>query len=261
MREEIYKLAIVNVPKETNASMKSNITTQTTAMDDSGSVNITKQEATGIITQLNEKEIYALHFRTSKYATFAEKMEAYTKKSEGARNWVEPFVHRIVASLNESELFDTYEIHGVGMEQQLIQFTAVLDQTNWYNNTFYKEMYQSLTRRKPASDKIDILAITSDRLLTDDEINTGNVSATNNIGLLSYNIPYWCARDFLATKEDIAKQARSGEITREQENLLNTDFPPVVFKGNYPVKASYTLPGKKAVTTSVNVMMYNPVTP
>jgi len=35
----------------------------------------------------------------------------------------------------------------------------------------------------------------------------------------------------------------------------------VVHKGDYPVEASYVLPGRNITTSSVNITMYNPVTP
>ena len=260
-KEEIYKLAIVNVPQKSNASIKSNITETETALEGIDDISVTRQEATEAITQLDEKEIYALYFRTSKYGTFAEKAKAFDKKSEGARGWVESYVHRLVTNLRGNELFDAYETQNANKEQQAVRLTAILDQTDWYNNTFYKDMYQSLTQRKPATDKIEVSVGTNNRLLTDDEINTGSGSGFNIVGTFFYNIPYWCAHDFYATKEDIAKRAIRGQITQEETALLNTNFPPVVHKGNYPVKASYVLPGRDITTSNVNINMYNPVTP
>ena len=259
-KEEIYKLAIVNVPKETNASMKSNITEKTTAMDDSGSVEITKQEATGTIEQLTEKEIYALHFRSSKYNTFTEKVKAFDKKSEGWRDYIEPFVHYIKTNLKESELFDRYEMQGIN-NTKIVKFTALVNQTNWYNQTFYKSMYQSQAYLTPPVEKVEILTGLPDKQLTDDEMNTYATSGYNTQGIFRYGVPYWCARDFFVSKGNIAQRARLGQITQQETQLLGTDFPPVVFKGDYPVNVSYVLPGREVTTSSVQMTMYNPVTP
>jgi hypothetical protein len=48
-------------------------------------------------------------------------------------------------------------------------------------------------------------------------------------------------------------------ISAQEVAILNQDFPPVVFQGNYPITAQYVLPGKKIVTSTVNFNMYNPV--
>jgi hypothetical protein len=259
--EKIYKLAIVNIPQATNVDIKSNITSVTTAAEGVAEVEITKQQATETLAQLSEKEIYALHFKSSRYNTFSEKVKAFEKPSEGWRDYVEPFVHYIKTNLKEPELFDSYEIQGLNGEQKLVRFAAQVNQTNWYNQSFYKEMYQTQTYVTAPVQQVEILTGTPEKLLTDDEMNMGMPSEFNTQGIFRYALPHWCARDFFAAKQNIAQRALRGQVTQQEVELMNTNFPPVVLKGDYPVEVSYVLPGREIKTSSVNIKMYNPVEP
>jgi len=258
-KNKIYKLAIINVPQE-KKDMKSNISSVTTAAEGNSGMEITRQQATEVLTQLTEQEIYSLHFRCSAYDSFSQKVKAFDKKTEGWRDYVEPYVHYIKTNLKEPELFDAYEMQGMN-NQKIVQFSAQVNQTDWYNRTFYRDMYQTQTYLKPPADKVEILTGLPDKQLTDDEMTVSAASGYNTQGIFRYAIPYWCARDFFAAKENIAQRALKGQITQQEAELLATNFPPVVFKGDYPVNASYVLPGKKITTSTVGMTMYNPVEP
>jgi len=258
-KNKIYKLAIVNIPQE-QKDMTSNIKSVTTAVEGQEDMEITRQQATGVLAQLSEKEIYALHFRSSNYDTFNQKVTAFDKQSEGWRDYVEPFVHYIKTNLKEPELFDTYEIQGIN-GQKLVRFAAKVYQTDWFNQTFYKGMYQSQSYLTPPVEKVEILTGLPDKQLTDDEMRINTASGYNTQGIFRYAVPYWCATDFFTAKGNIAQRALRGQITQQETQLLGTDYPPVVFKGNYPVSVSYVLPGKEITTSTVGMTMYNPVTP
>ncbi|MDR0541294.1 MAG: hypothetical protein LBH19_03675, partial [Dysgonamonadaceae bacterium] len=258
-KDKIYKLAIVNIPQG-KAEMTSNILGVTTAMEGQDDLQVTHRQATETLIQLNDKEIYAMYFHSSNYDTFAEKVKAFDKKTEGWRDYVEPFVHYIKTNLKEPELFDSYEIQGVN-SQKLVQFAAQINQTDWYNQTFYKEMYQSQNYLTPPAQKVEILTGCPDRQLTDDEISIDAGAGFQTQGIFRYALPYWCARDFFTAKAKIASKALTGQINQQEAKLLKTDFPPVVLKGDYPVSVSYVLPGRKITTSTVGMTMYNPVTP
>ncbi|GAP73252.1 hypothetical protein SAMD00024442_7_68 [Candidatus Symbiothrix dinenymphae] len=263
-KNKIYKLAVVNIPTAAKADVKSNIAATTTAAEGIAGVDVTHQKATEVLAQLSEKEIYALNFKSSQYATFNDKIKAFDKASEGWRDPVllEPFVHHIKTNLRESELFDSYEIQGINTHK-LVRFAAQVNQTEWYNQSFYRGMYQSQTYVTPPVQKVEIQTGTDDKVLTDDEMNMSWASGYNNTqGVFRYALPYWCARDFFAVKSNIAQRVYQGrQVTQQEANVMNTDFPPVVLKGNYPVNVSYVLPGKEITTSTVGMTMYNPVTP
>jgi hypothetical protein len=258
-KDKIYKLAILNIPQQANADIKSNISATTT--DAGNGMEVTRQQATEALTQLSEKEIYALHFRTSRYRTFAEKIKTFEKPSEGWRDYVEPFVHHIKTNLREPERFDAYEVNGTNGTDKLIRFAAQVNKTDWYTQTLYKGMYESQSRFSVPVQAVSIYSGDDNKLLTDDEITSGQASGFGEQGIFCYALPYSCFRDFVAVKESIARRTLYGQITPQEASLLSTDFPPVVLQGDYPVAVSYVLPGQNIVSSTVEIAMYNPVTP
>ncbi|MDR1336168.1 MAG: hypothetical protein LBK22_04980, partial [Tannerella sp.] len=274
----IYRLSISNIPEKANASMTGNISSVTTAVEGQADMSITKQQATETLTQLEEKEICALHFRSSSYGTVAEKMKAFEKPSEGWRDYIEPYVHFIKMNLREPELFDRYETQGAAGYQPVIRFEAQMDRTDWFTGSFYRDMYPSLNPSKleqnrkifdagrdygsPPAGAVSIVTGDDDRHLSDDEISVGMLSGYGAGGVFRYSLSYWCARDFFYAKRDIAERIyRNESVTQREIDLLNRDFPPTVAKGDYPVKVSYVLPGRDITTSTTELVMYNPVRP
>ena len=273
----IYKMAIVNVPINSNVDISSNVSSVTTAADSLDNVNVTTQQAEGTIQKLEEKEVYAHHFRTSKYNTFDEKLAEQDVQGTGWRKFSEPYVHHVKANITDDEFFDYYEMQWHNGDFPMVQFEAELDKTNWYKKSFYKNMY-AINIEKDIKDKrqkfdpdfnklgfppkraVEIQNITSDRKLADDEIETGIAGKTFAYGNFTYEIPYWCARDLKFIKEELAlKVAMGNSLTKEEEEVMATSFPPVVTKGNYPVKIKYVLPGKNIATSTIDIKMYNPI--
>jgi hypothetical protein len=256
---KIYKLSIVNIPQQTNASIKSNISSETTVIGEG--IEITHQRATETLNQLSEKEIYALSFRTSAYKTFAEKARAFDKRENCWREPIYPYIHNINTDLKEPELFDAYEINSAGLNTKIINLTAQIDQTEWYNQTVYNTMYQSQTYLQVPNNKISILQMsTPNKLLSDDEITINTSLGYGTNGLIRYELAYYCAQDLYTAKNNIsARLLYEQTISTSEIAILNQDIPPVVFQGNYPITATYILPGRNIVTSSINMNMYNPI--
>jgi len=263
--EEIYKLSIVNVPIETNVDIASNIITETSALETDGDSDLvrTERHAEEALTQLDEKIIYALHFRTSRFNTFAEKMRMLDRQATGWRGLnIEPAVHDIGLNLNPSridtEFFDAHDLN-------FVQLTALVEQTDWFTQTFYSEMYRTRALTPPM-DRVRIRewGVSAHRLLTDDEINkrraTGFVARSEEWSII-YSIPFWSSRDFYAIQRKIAVESLNRQLTVHEQYLLNRNLPPVVFRGDYPVRVSYVLPGRETVTSTVDITVFNPVTP
>ncbi len=277
--DHIYKLAVVNVPQAKDVSITSNIRTETTTIAGQDSLSLNKQHATGTLVQADETEIYALDFKTSTFNTFAEKIKKMDNKNEGWRSYIEPFVHNIGTNLRESELFDKYEIYGTDGTNRLVQFEAQLDRTKWYTQSFYPDMYRSQSATgieknrselnaqqdygTPPAKAVYVQMPNREKSLSDDEVSVGIATGYHMPGLFVYSLPFWCARDFYYSKHIIAKryQEQRHSLTSQDVAILNTNFPPVVAQGDYPVKITYTLPGRKITTSAVEMTMYNPLQP
>ncbi|MCG8409760.1 MAG: hypothetical protein MI739_00565, partial [Bacteroidales bacterium] len=271
--DEIYKMAIVNVPQNNTSDISSNITTSVSNLGNNKDVNVTTQQAKGTLNILEQKEIYALHFRTSSYNTFVEKMSKFDTEGTGWRDYVEPFVHHIKANISDTEFFDKNEMQLINEEPSLIQFEALIEETKWYKRSVYRHMYDqkyigieesrgkiSCNYGYPPVKSVLIENNINDRQLTEDEIATGTATGTYANGIFTYALPYWCSRDFYFIKTHISnKIVNKLSLTKEEKKLLETDYPPVVTKGEYPVKVRYVLPGKNITTSTINIKMYNPI--
>ena len=270
----IYKMTILNVPIAEQADIDSNVESVSVGVTGIDDVTVTTQHAEGNIEMIEETEIYSLHFRTSNFNTFAEKMNSFDTRGEGWRKNVEPFVHHVHANLRGNESFDKYETHWDGSNLPLIRFEALLEQTPWYNNSIYPQMYglpsysQNIieNRRRidmrsfgvPPAAAVYISSV-GERSVTNGEIITGTATGHNLQGLLTYALPYWSARDFYHLRTLIATKARNGSITQAEAGLLGADFPAMVRLGSYPVRARYMLPGRGITTSMVELEMYCPV--
>ncbi|MDR0582424.1 MAG: hypothetical protein LBG31_05635, partial [Prevotellaceae bacterium] len=143
---QIYKLAIVNVPQTVTTDITGNISTVTTAVEGAGEVAVTKQQATGDLVQLNEKEIYALNFRSSSYKTFVEKMQAIpVDKAVALQEY--PYVYRLISNIYDyaspAEVFDAAEIAPVNPAQRLVAVEPVYEKTAWYTGEVEPLIYHS----------------------------------------------------------------------------------------------------------------------
>jgi hypothetical protein len=267
-KNTIYTLAITNIPANantnTNVSMMSNVrevTRLVQGMQADNTIEITSREATDAVATLSEKEIYKLAFKTSRHSTFAEKMSTFDKKSECWSDPIYSFVHDINTNLREPELFDAYEMGAANVNTKIVRFLAKTEQTDWYNQTLYSGMYQAHSYLPAPKDKISILQLQApNKLLTDDEIAINIASGYGTAGVLKYNLANYCAQDLCKIKEYIAQKVCKGQnISAAETAILNQDHPPMVFRGDYPVAASYVLPGRNIVTSNVTINMYNPV--
>ncbi len=275
--DQIYDLSIVNTPVSTTTDITSNVSSNTENMDDNSDLTVTTQTAEGTLEMLDEEEIYSLYFRTSKYNTFKQKMANYNTKGTGWRDYIEPFVHYIKANITDDEFFDINEMQWLNDDFPIIRFEAQLDNTSWFKNSIYKDMYESIQYSNVESERsnidshlndygyppvhaVEIQNLENDKQLTDDEIETGTPAGVYAYGIFTYSLPYWCSKDFYMIKTQIANKVADGKsLTNDEEAILATDFPITVTKGSYPVKVSYVLPGKEITTSTVDIEMYNPV--
>ncbi len=276
-KNEIYKLALVNTPKNANASTSSNITTTTTNLDNNEDIDVTTSEAEGILVLSNDKEICALDFRVSKYNTLKEKMAKHNLKTSGWIYQITYSMHDIKGNVIDDEFFDINEIKQNNDRVELIHFKAELASTSWYKNSIYKDMYSKLSFsvietarlnttanenniQYPPVNALKIRNDVTDKQLSDDEITSGIPSGTNPGGNITYSIPYWSSIDLSLHKNAIASKIANGKsISTLETKVVNTVYAPRITKSVYPVEISYVLPGKNITTSRINVEMYCPI--
>lgn len=263
--DEIYKLAIVNVPQNADANISSNITTTESNLNNNENLTVTTQQAEGTVDMLEQKEIYALHFRTSSYNTFAEKMNAIPNY-EGVV-WQEyPYVYNLISNIYDAsattEIFDFAENNTLYSDQNLIRIKPLYNNTDWYTEYVADLMYENdealaaakMTGLKPP-DNIDVIKYslrTKDNQLTEDIVESNSRPYVSKYGAFHNRIAYFIDQDFIDVRNALANNlVNINNSSNNVAKLLREDHIPGLRNGKYEMQVYYTLPGKGIITSSV----------
>lgn len=263
--DEIYRLAILNVP-ETVSGISDNIATTTTGLGDSDSLFVEKKQAEGSLDLLEEDQVYALHFRTSTYDTFVEKME--NVKGSSGRLWqLEPHVYEINAGVQDYtsfvEMFDRSEINRVEASDNLIQIVPLYNATPWYVNQVKPLIYGNADVLKATAmvgllpkatpDVVKVGSNSKTNTLTD-ELLKSNSRASNlsKFAAFSNNAPYHINKDYKSLRTILANTVVTSKLrTDKVASFLATNSIPDQLPGDYGLELCYVLPGKGTVTSSI----------
>jgi hypothetical protein len=262
-KNEIYQFAIVNVPQQTGANISSNITAQANAISDSLYIN--KQKAEGTLEMLDVKDIFTLHFRTSSYSTFTEKMAAI-QNNKGVIWPRYPHVYDLLSNINETnalpEVFDLFENNSIVLDDNLVKIIPVYNKTEWYNSKVFPLIYGNAevlakvnmsSLKPPVNNGVVLVNLgTSGAQLNESIIESDSRPNIESYGAISYNASYYIDRDFFAIRNSLANKAlnlsnTSGGIAK----FLSENNIPDLLNGAYELQFNYVLPGKNQVTSSV----------
>lgn len=265
LNDKIYKMAIVNIPQSTTSDISSNITTTESNLDDNEDVTVTTQAAEGTLDMLEIKEIYALHFRTSTYNTFTQKLNAIPN-AEGV-TWQEyPHVHLLGSNVYDhsstTEMFDVFECNSLFPDKNMVQIKPVYNKTSWYKNKIADLIYENeevlsaaeMVGLEPPKheDVVQIKPRTRNNQLTDDVIESNSRPYVSSIGAFNYRSAYYIDRDFIAIRSALANNMiTANNSSNTIAKFLRTDHIPAIRNGNYELLIEYSLPGKDVVTSSV----------
>ena len=255
----IYRMDIVNTPTGAAPQVDENVGQQTNTVDvssegASASVDVTTQKAEGERTELQEKSIYAMEFRTSSYNTFEEKFNSMSK-SDGISWELYPLVHSLTVNMR-GERFDSYEVEN--LETGLaITVEPVLEQTSWYRDTMLpiiglspqalKEIHAGPFTLNPLTSYL--FQSDGTRALAEEEIEAGTSNGATVLSGMKYYLAKYVSEYQAGLKGHVANYGRENSASREQlQRLYNSHFIPLKY-GNYPVKITYTLPGEEKAKT------------
>lgn len=131
VNSSIYSLKIVRVP-DSNSAFKSDKNVVKVENSISSEQSVTTKDIEGVLAEEGVTELYSLHFRTSKFNSFVEKMNSF--QTTDKHNIIGQGVVMLLHSLKNSELFGKWEMENIRIE-------ALLD-NKWYN-TNYKDLIYS----------------------------------------------------------------------------------------------------------------------
>jgi hypothetical protein len=278
--DKIYAFMLVNIPAFENAQVDENVedvSENITGDNGQGNVNINTKDIEGDLKLMQEKEIYSSYFKTSKYNTFTEKMNALSISPPFS--WViMNGVHKIGVQMGGNEYFDRFELEGTDEHDALIKILTDNDNT-WFNNHSYPLIYcplpgNSCSTNYPSdvninwADRPDIVGIAPVRTsflslypvslpqLTESDIENDFAKIDAYSTYLTNIMDYYHYKDY----ENLLQQAANHSLNNSNQaliNILNSPYPSMLagYPGYYyyNVELKYYLPGSDTPTSSKTI--------
>ncbi|MBV8252390.1 MAG: hypothetical protein JO154_07255 [Chitinophaga sp.] len=274
--EEIYTFALVNVPVENEEDISRNVISQKKDIGsaESGDLNVTTKKATRSITVGSEKAFYQLDFRSSKYNTFNQKLDALGV-GNSYRLPISNGVHELGYQYINGELFDNAEVDADG-NSQVLQFEALLDDNIWYKEDIFPYVYNGYPMQPSGS--LSGPAITIDwrdpqilgvppvrgicirQQLQGLQLKENGNAQFSGVSTFVFNLPYYFERDnFNIANKMVNNMYGMGlNYTAQQQSIITHNWVPVR-KGDYKFRIKYVLPGINMSTSSRIITIQNPI--
>jgi hypothetical protein len=267
---KIYTWEIVNTPAYARDSINSNVNQITTTSGTTdNNIEMTSQQATGSLVQLQEKAIFTAYFATSKHNTFKDKISSLSL----SQGWSLPAlvgVHRIGVNIAATELFDKAEI--LGNEQNgtapLVQMEAEYN-TYWHTSLLNPLVYEglphpniSILNRTPAllgvppTKDVIIGQSPNSLVLSNSDAVAGIIPIPITMGTFVYRMAISGFYDYTDLRTQAAQVGSNSGNT--WINRLLTEPFPTIQSGNYPVRIRYVLPGKNQVIAEERFIINRP---
>lgn len=257
VNNSIYSMKIVRV-EDTNKGYTADanvVRTETSVNED---LTLGSKAVEGALTDENMVELYSLHFRTSAYNTFVEKIKSlntsYTFLS------VADFITQIhikykgVAPVYE--LFDSWEMSNIKIQ-------SVLDQTNWYTKNYRDLIYtqyplaQGMDITYRETQKIGVPPVYVSSLvgygeiptLSQNVISQGQLTFSGQtINRIESNICYYITNDWghLRGKTFYLDPNNSNSLLTR---IKNSSYIGFYSSSSYPIIIKYFIPGQANPTS------------
>lgn len=267
--ETIYRLGIVKAAANA-VSMNNNVTTQSTTVveDEENETTITEKTLKGVALAATETSLLESTFRTSKYASFREKMNA-TSNSMDLLDIAQDYVPVIGKRFDSYETFDKIELSGDGGQVAPLLFAKANLTGNWLQNKIVPLLYASYPLDKDVTiDQRDVRLLGSPPLmavrifnndaapyqLTHEAVNAGMATGVAGRFRVMYFLSYVSYQDYheLLSKAVLKYlSGYTGVVPAEIGRLMTTTYPELEPNQAYPVELNYRLPGTNTVTTTI----------
>jgi hypothetical protein len=273
--DKIYQILILNIPLVENNVIDHNVINITRSQSDTSgnNANIKDKEIDGNLAYMQEQKIYSYYFKSSKYNTFNDKMNAL-QISEPWSWAIYNGVHKIGVNITGAEYFDKFEIIGNTNILPLIQITT--DNNNlWFNNYTNPLIYCPLVNQNCNSNYPTDVIInwrdtnpvgtppvqTSSLYLypnTNPELTEQNIE-NNSYTSNTSNASICNLMDFYQYKDynNLVQQASAHQqktVNQALINILNSTYPSML--AGYPsyyyykIIVKYYIPGTNTPTSS-----------
>ncbi|WNB17085.1 hypothetical protein [Marivirga arenosa] len=261
-KNKIYQFELVNLPAKKAEAIDRNVSERSdklTVGNNKLDTEIRTKTAEGTIDQLQEKQVFGMNFRSSKYSTFGEKVNKMSL-NKGYSSSVLNGIDELKTDPDLDEAFGSHEI-GSGTEN-LVVVKARTD-NNWYQNEVYPLVYDDYPiqgkmkfthRNTNVLGTIPLKAINI--IQSPDDLTSRSASQTINSLKIIYDLPFEMNADYM----NLINQAADASVEQNTSRinyLFSRPFPWLKYD-DYSVEFLYVLPGEKSVNNSGNkVIDYN----
>jgi hypothetical protein len=267
--DKIYRFELVNLPATAAIGIDANIVQQEATTENvGGDITMTGNVAESERNEKQEKVIYTCYFRTSRYTSLSEKVNAIERSYSVLNNvGLSPSVFNINSLLILAEPFDEYELVGHNGFGPLLKIWASTDAV-WLEERQIPFIYADYPIAPTATIRhrdttvlgfIPVRQVYIDtwtepyRLLTQTEREQGVTNFTTINSYLNYNLSPETWYDF----QDIASalSMNPGIVHPRKTELLTQPYPSLMVRQTYPVNVQYVLPfaGKAGTRNTINI--------
>ncbi|BDX37781.1 hypothetical protein CYCD_11360 [Tenuifilaceae bacterium CYCD] len=250
VNEAIYSMKIVRV-ENTNNQFQADKNVKLTETNVNEDQSVTTKDIEGTLTDEGLTELYTLHFRTSKFNTFVEKMIGFQKREYQC--YISQGVYSLSHKYTNGELFDKWELENIQIEAQL-------SNNQWFN-TYYKDLLYSgypvlsnvtINWRStnisgvPPVLVCNIIQNTTPPVLNEQNISTGTFNFDNSITpWIEFNLNYYISMDY----NDLKNKSLSNMNQSYCARIVNSTFRALATNSVHYVKYKYFIPGLSTSTS------------
>lgn len=269
-KETIYTLTFVKRPQQEGSVDKNVVRTEVTKVQDADNEMTTNSNTLeGTLALDVEKVIYSQSFRTSRFATFAEKWTSLGNGND-LFDVARGTVAVIGKKINTAEAFDAFELKGKENVEPLVQVMASPNNP-WMNQVIAPLLYDlypydseiKLEWRDPSElgvkplRGVKLTNSVEDFILTDANISAGNAPAKNGTALIGYYLSFYSFWDYSELINKVSAKYLDNWDGRPEgaRRLLTARGYTDLLEGYYPVDVVYSLPGTNTVTYRTQVMI------
>jgi hypothetical protein len=264
--DKMMTIQFVKVPTSPPQAVDKNVTTSNKqiASSSAGTVTTTSKEIQGTVTKVEEKRLYHSYFRTSKFNSLNDKLNAMVGYRPAARIIPGLNIFEASAVADLSEVFDKTEVVGLNGLEPLVQLEALPDNP-WYTEKIKPLVYEFY----PVAPKMNIawrntivagipplrgISIKQDNALSLSEEDLFSSDATKLSGRIAfvYSLSFYAYKDFYELRQkafDLYVDKNWNAAPIGAVRLMTTPYSDLMV-GAYRFKIDYKLPGINKVTTT-----------
>jgi hypothetical protein len=269
---KFFTVSAVNIPREQSAIDENVTKIEREVLSDAntGQAVITTKDVEGSLELRDVKELYTLYMRTSLYNTFPEKARSIAL-SNTFLIIVQSNIFQLASLPSGQELFDRYESSSTEELKSMVQYQALLENSNWFNNFINPIIYDGyplLGRITITSRDTNELGLIPTKSIYIDDQNYDPKVTQDNLGMPAsapspkYKLRYNLMVPMYSDYRDIQMQVASHVINfpgsrNERFDRILLNRMPVYRYGSYRMRLNYVIPGIDKVTSSYDWEIFN----